>query len=396
MPVGEYTLNVTSTSDSNHYSTSAELDITVFKANSSVTFSGEIVFDYMGSASTFVIVNGGSLAVENISVVGHDAKISFDNNVISVSGLNAGVYNLTVVTTPDSNHNSVDANVSVIVNRISSEIKSYSPIVFSYLGVGSTYITVNGGGLSDAKMSVSGHSEAVISYVGNQIRVSNLNPGSYSLRVESIPDANHNADVKYISVTVNKAPVRIEAKSTTVALKKSSWTIKVLDSKNNPVSNILVTLKIYTGKKFITVKVMTNAKGEATYSTKGLSKGTHKVIASIKHIGYSANPVTSSIKVIKQTKLNFKVKKNVAKDGSSLSITVKKGKKGINGVKIKLLIYTGKKLTKTVTLKTKKKGKYNGVCGWGTNKLTAGNHKIVIKPAKLKFSGSKTVKGVLL
>jgi hypothetical protein len=264
--------------------------------------------------------------------------------------------------------------------------------VFDYLGVGSTYITVNGGSLSDAKMSVSGHSEAVISYLGNQIRVSNLNPGSYSLRVESIPDKNHNTDVKYISVTVNKMPVRIEAKSKTVALKKGSWTVKVLDSNNNPVSNMQVTLKVYTGKKFITVTVKTNAKGEATYSTKKLSKGTHKVIASVDNWGYSANSVTSSIKVIKQKALKFKVKKKISKDGSSLSITVKYKNKGINGVKLKLKVYDGKKLVKTVTLKTKTKGKYKGVAGWGTNKLKAGNHKVVIMPASITYSGSKSLK----
>ena len=395
--VGSYTLYFSSIPDKNHFTSNNTASITVKRIDSTVKLSNPIVFDYGGSDYTSVYLEGCSVSLENISVLDSsgnrvNAKITYSNDVISVSDLAAGSYWLNVVSTPDSNHKSVTSSMNVTVNRVSSEIKSYSPIVFSYLGVGSTYITVDGGGLSSSKMSVSGHSEAVISYAGNQIRVSNLNPGSYSLRVESIPDANHNVDVKYISVTVNKAPVIIEAKSKTVAFKKGSWTVRVLDSKNNPLSNMQVILHVYTGKKFTPVKINTNARGEATFATKGLSKGTHKVIASIEHIGYSANPVTSSIKVIKQTKLNFKVKKNVAKDGSSLSITVKKGKKGINGVKIKLLIYTGKKLTKTVTLKSKKKGKYNGVCGWGTNKLTAGNHKIVIKPAKLKFSGSKTVK----
>ena len=46
---------------------------------------------------------------------------------------------------------------------------------------------------------------------------------------------------------------------------------------------------------------------------------------------------------------------------------------------------------KKVILKTKSKGKYKGVCGWGTNKLTVGNHKVVIKPADIRYGGSKTV-----
>jgi hypothetical protein len=116
------------------------------------------------------------------------------------------------------------------------------------------------------------------------------------------------------------------------------------------------------------------------------------VIASIDHVGYSANPVTSSIKVIKQKALKFKVKKSIRKDGSALSITVKYKNKGINGVKLKLMVYDGKKLVKTVTLKTKTKGKFKGVTGWGTNKLKAGNHKVVIMPASITYSGSKSLK----
>jgi hypothetical protein len=102
--------------------------------------------------------------------------------------------------------------------------------------------------------------------------------------------------------------------------------------------------------------------------------------------------MTSSIKVIKQKALKFKVKKKIAKDGSSLSITVKYKNKPINGVKLKVKVYDGKKLVKTVTLKTKTKGKYKGVAGWGTNKLKVGNHKIVIEPASIQYGGSKSLK----
>ena len=102
-------------------------------------------------------------------------------------------------------------------------------------------------------------------------------------------------------------------------------------------------------------------------------------------------PFKSSIKVVKQTPLSFKVKPNIGKDGSSLSITVTHKNKGKNGVKINLLVYEGKKLVKTVTLKTKTKGKYKGVAGWGTNMLSVGTHKIVIKPVEIIYGGSKTV-----
>ena len=39
-----------------------------------------------------------------------------------------------------------------------------------------------------------------------------------------------------------------------------------------------------------------------------------------------------------------------------------------------------------------KKGKYKGVCGYGTNKLTVGTHKVKIVPYDIKYSGSASSK----
>jgi hypothetical protein len=242
-------------------------------------------------------------------------------------------------------------------------------------------------------MEVLGHSEAKIQLANNEIVVSNLNPGTYSLRIESVPDANHNADVKIISVTVNKASARIQVSKGTFQLKRGTWKIRVVDSENRPVGNMKVTLKVYTGSKFKKVDVVTNAKGEASYSVKGLSKGKHKVVLSISHKGYSAKSATSSIKIIKPKALKFKLKQKVDdNDGSLRSFMVlnKKTKKGVNGIKVKVLIYTGKKY-KTYTFKTKKiKGKkvtYNGAFGFATNKFSVGKHKVKIMPASIKYKG---------
>jgi hypothetical protein len=388
-----YTLSVTSTPDKNHYPSTGYATITVNKIDSKLSLIKPIVFNYGGSDYTSVYMEGCTLDVDNISVIGHDeAKITFDGNVISVSNLSCGNYTLNAISTPDANHNSVNATVNITVNRVSSEIKSYNSIVFSYLGTGSTFITVDGGILSDEKMEIVGQSNAVVRYANNRITVSNLNPGSYTLRVESIPDGNHNVDVKYISVTVNKASAKIVAFKKTVALKKGSWTVKVLDSNNKPIKNIKVTLKVYTGKKFKTVTLTTNSNGEATYKTKKLSKGNHKVVVSIEHAGYKANPVTSSIKVIKQKKLTFKVSKKKNFDSSSVNFRVFHKGKAVNGIKFKLLIYTGKKVVKTIKLKSTTAKKKKGIVGYTTNELSVGTHKVKLVPASIKYSGSKKSK----
>ena len=311
-----------------------------------------------------------------------------------------GTYNLLVsvegneyVKFPSSELKNIIINTEYdpsINDAIYSKISFAGPIVFDYLKSGSTTFTIIGGSIGS--ISVVGHTEADIKVKNNIITVSNLPIGTYTLRVVSNPFDNYYANEATLKITVNKVFAVVKASKLTVVLKKGTlWTVKITDYRTGkPISGLKLALKVYTGSKFKTVSVTTNSKGEASYQTKELSKGTHKVVVTSNQSGYKLNEFTSSITVIKQTKLSFKVKKNIAKDGSSLSITVKKGKKPINGVKIKLLIYTGKKY-KTVTLKTKSKGKFKGVCGWGTNKVSAGKHKIVIKPVSIKYSGSKTV-----
>lgn len=279
------------------------------------------------------------------------------------------------------------------VTKIDSDVKFSAGMVFEYTRSGTISVKVEGGIIEPKNIRVLNHPEAQITFVNNVLTVSGLAVGQYTLRATTTPDADHNAVDGDLPITVNKATAVIRASSITVALKKGTlWAISLVDSKTGkPISNMRLTLYVYTGSKYSTVIVNTDSNGVASYQTKGLGKGSHRVVVTGSHEGYNFNSVTSYINVIKQTPLKFKVKKNIAKDGSSLSITVMKGKKPINGISIKLSIYTGNKITKTVILKSKKKGKYVGVCGWGSNKLTVGKHKVVIAPSNIKYGGSKTL-----
>ena len=280
-----------------------------------------------------------------------------------------------------------------IITKIDSVVTFSAGMAFDYGQSGSIGVIVEGGTLELENIEVLDHPEAKISYNDNVLVVSDLGVGEYTLHVKTTPDEFHNAVESDLPITVKKSTATISASKATVALKKgTSWTIKVIDSKTKkPIADMKLTLKIYTGSKYVTATVKTNQNGVASYQTKNLAKGNHKIIVSAKHSGYDFNTVTSSINVIKPTALKFKVTKKTAKDGATLSITVtnKATKKAINGVKVKLLIYTGKKV-KTVVLKTKTKGKYKGVCGYGTNTLSVGTHKVVIQPVDIKYSGSAT------
>lgn len=277
--------------------------------------------------------------------------------------------------------------------KVDSKVTFSAGMIFNYGATGSIYVRVDGGVIDTSKIQVLNHPEAKITFKNNLLTVSNLAVGNYVLRVTTIPDEYHNSVYRDLTVTVNKATAVIKASKVTVAYKKSGlWTLTLVDSRNNkPISNMLLTLKVYTGKKYKTVKIKTNSKGVASYQTKKLSKGTHKVKVSAQDSRYNFNTLSSSIKVIKQKAIKFKVQKTTAKDGAQLLIQVlnKKTKKPINGVKVKLLIYTGKKY-KTITLKTKKKGKDKGICGFSTNKLSVGKHKVKILPNTIAYGGSAT------
>ena len=280
------------------------------------------------------------------------------------------------------------------ITKIDSKITFNAGMVFEYGSYGEIHVIVEGGSISKENITVLNHPEATISFVNNILKVSGLAVGNYVLRVTTTPDKDHNSIEKDLPVTVKKATAVIKASKVTVAYKKGSlWQITVVDSKSGkPIANMKLTMKVFTGKKYKTVEVTTNSKGVATYQTRKLAKGTHKIVVSGSHPGYNFNTLSSSIKVIKQKKLTFKVKKRVDKDGSSISITTKCNNKRINGVKLNLYVYKGKKIVKKVVLKTKTKGKFKGVCGWGTNKISVGNNKIVISPDNIKYYGSKTIK----
>jgi len=281
------------------------------------------------------------------------------------------------------------------VKKIPSKITFISTgMIFEYGASGSITMEVYGGTVKKENVNVLNHPEAKITLSNNVLTISNLAVGKYVLHVTATGDENHTDGGNDLSITVNKATAAIKAQKITVALKSgSSWAINIVDSRSGkPIANMKLTLKVKTGKKYNTVTVTTNSKGVAYYKTNKLSKGTHEVIVSASHAGYKFNTLKSSITVVKQKPLKFKLRyKEDGKGGSIRSFIVlnKKTKKAVNGVKVKLLIYTGKKY-KTYTLKSKKQGKYNGAFGFATNDFSAGKHKVVIKPINIKYKGSFT------
>ncbi len=399
LAMGSYTLRITSTPDSNHNAVTRTVGITVNKANSKVEFTNPIVFDYLDVGLTTLILDGCTVPLSNIKVIDHDeALISINNNnVISVSGLNAGKYTLSVESIPDENHRASTSTMNITVNKIDSKISfTKKNISFKYSKSGSTSVVLEN--CKIASMNIVGKNVKP-TLKNNIISISGLDVGNYVLKVKTQPiNNNYNSVERTIPISVTKNTAKITAKSKTFAYKSGvKWAITLKDASNSPISGMKVAIKVYTGKNAKTYSATTNSKGVANFDASKLAVGNHKVVLSVSHKGYTNKAVTSSVKVIKPTELKFKLQQRISNSkgegGVSYLVLDKKTGKGINGVKFKCLIYTGKKYT-THYLTTKKiKGAntvYDGAIGFITNQYSVGKHTVKLLPVNIKYKGSLT------
>ena len=241
------------------------VEIEIVKADSTLSVSA-INYVYGGVGSTTVSFTGAS-GVEAEVVNQPDAVVKVDGNNITVSGLNPGNYTLKVTTIAEEGYNPVTKTADITVNKADSTL-SVSAINYVYGGVGST--TVSFTGASGVEAEVVNQTKAVVKVSGNKITVSGLNPGTYTLKVTTIADANHNPVTKTVEITVNKAKAQLtaSAKAFKTTDKTKAYTVVLKDAKGLLIKNALVYLKV----NGITYKATTNAKGIATFKMAKLTK----------------------------------------------------------------------------------------------------------------------------
>ena len=145
---------------------------------------------------------------------------------------------------------------------------SVDAITYVYGGSGSTNVSFTGA--TGVEAEVVNQPKAVVKVSGNKITVSGLNPGTYTLKVTTIADANHNAVTKTVEITVNKAKAQLtaSAKAFKTTDKTKAYTVVLKDAKGLLIKNALVYLKV----NGITYKATTNAKGIATFKMAKLTK----------------------------------------------------------------------------------------------------------------------------
>lgn len=110
---------------------------------------------------------------------------------------------------------------------------------------GTVGFTVVGATVEEQNIIVENHPEAVISLNGNEISISGLSAGEYTLKVTTTPDENHNAVTEELSFTVlSNTPAKIDPK----------FTVSVADVEvGNPITVNVTAVEGFNG--VVTVRV---------------------------------------------------------------------------------------------------------------------------------------------
>ena len=198
LEVGDYTLKVTTKPDTNHNPVSNTTTVTVNKGDSAVTVT-PVTFDYESYGTATATLTGASTLTAYV-VDHNEATVTVNGNKITVSGLNAGNYILNVTTIPDKHYTAVSNTTTITVNKINSSV-SLTEIVFNVGDSGKSIATTIGA--TNITAYVVNHSEAIVTVNGNEITVSGLEVGDYTLKVTTKPDSNHNPVSNTTTVTVN-------------------------------------------------------------------------------------------------------------------------------------------------------------------------------------------------
>ncbi|OEC97284.1 MULTISPECIES: SGNH/GDSL hydrolase family protein [Methanobrevibacter] len=244
-------------------------------------------------------------------------------------------------------------------------------------------------------------------YTGNSFKSYSShidNNGIASIKVPDLSIGYHKVEIfidnvqgatSYIKVI--KSTTKVYAPTTIIKFKKNmNYKIKVVDSHNNPVKNIILKVKVYTDSKYNIYSIKTNSKGLATLKINKLSLKTHKIVITTNNKNYKINK--NSKILIKKTipkkieTLTVSSPNKTIQRGTSFTIKLTDDYNDIvKKVSIKVNIYTGKKF-KTFKITTNN----NGVAKLKTDKLSLGTHNLKIASNNKNYKFHKTFKITLV
>ena len=382
---GEYNVTVAYSGDDNFVNASANSTLKVKPAVTRISSKNvEIIYgsdSYLVATLEDYLSNPIAGAIIAVSLNGIENYTTDENGTIKVplKGVDAGNYTAELAFNGNYLYEASDKTVEITINRANSTI------VLDNVELdwgSSTNVAVMTEGATGITAKIGNESAAVNNYT---IVIPLLAVGNYTLTVATIPDANHLAVNKTVTITVNKLKTQLTANAVTATY--------------NVNRNLVVTLKDSNGNALSGVKLTLNLNGVKTYATD--KNGQIKVnVAKLVPKTYTAkvtfagddNRTGSSVNVkvtVKKAKLTIVAKKKTFKRTKKVKkydITLKSGKNTIKKVKVTLKVKG-----KTYSAKTNNKGKavfkIKNLKKKGTYKA-----KITFKGNKYYNKATKTVK----
>ena len=282
--------------------TIAQINDTVYPNNVTITYTIE------NKTNVTVTIDGVS-----------DDKIIIANETITVIGLDAGEYTITIINNESRIYHQSNDTKTFTVNKQATSITA-ADVSTTYNINKELVITLKdskGNPLTGASITVDLNGAKTYTTDKNgQVKVSTkgLAPKAYTAKVTFNGNTNYDKSTKDVKVTVKKATPKLTAKKKTfkTSVKTKKYTITLKDNTGKAIKKAKVTLKV-KGK---TYKATTNSKGKAVFKIKNLKKkGTFKATITYKGNKYY-NKVSkkANIKVI----VTFKTVSKGSKDKSTV------------------------------------------------------------------------------
>jgi hypothetical protein len=297
LAAGNYTVDADYAGDSNYLSSSDNIAFTVNRISPQITVTAADI-TYGENAIVNVELPGDATGSVDLTVNGENlsAQIVGGKAQFTIANLNAGDYVAVATYIGNSKYLPAQNTAGFKVGKVDSSL-AIQNIAFNVGSSGSTAVYVAGATISPADIAVDEHPEAVIAYDGQAITVSGLSAGTYTLRVTTTPDENHNAVTKTSTVTVSKMNVNIGVAALDIEFGEDA--VITVDISNDATGSIKLTVNNVEYTKAI-------AGGKAVFTISNLSVGNYN--AAVSYPGdakYLPNDAAAAFKVNERRERTF-------------------------------------------------------------------------------------------
>ena len=170
---------------------------------------------------------------------------------------------------------------------------------------------INGKAIKGVKVKVTikgGGSVTKTTDSKGQIKVSTskLKVGSHKVTMKVVSNKMASAKAMTSKITVKKSGMRISAPKLENPFRQNDvYSVRVTNKvSGDPIKGIKVTMKVSGAKKYA---AKTNSDGYASFNTKSLSKGKHKVsVSAAANKNYKSGKAKGSVKIVNKLKTRFK------------------------------------------------------------------------------------------